>query len=144
MTDDVDDRALAQLRAMSRGLTGKADYRLEVALAVHQLQHENFRPNEVLEMMVSPGAASSSNIVRNLQALVEAGLLQQAAAGAPYHKDVRHPFWGFIGDTWTILRASVRSSEAAESVLTEAARRRALLAELTTSSAMEADPPADQ
>lgn len=126
MSDDADDRARAQLRKMSRGLTGKADYRLEVALALHQLGKESVRASEVSALLSTEGPGRPDNAVRNLKALVDAGLLQQASAGGPYHRDTRHPFWTFIGDTWSIMVATAHSVEAGRLALEEIARLRSL------------------
>jgi hypothetical protein len=116
--DDVaDDRARAQLRKLSRGLTGKAEFRLEVALAICHLGQESFRVIEVCALLAADGPGRSDNASRNLRALLEAGLLQQATEGGPYHRDTRHPFWTFVGDTWSLLLAQARSVEAGEAVL---------------------------
>ena len=112
---------------MSRGLTGKADFRLEVALAVHQLDRTSFRAFEVSATLSGEGPGRSDNAVRNLKALVDAGLLQQATDGAPYHRDARHPFWTFIGDTWAYLIAAASSATDGETALDGIARRRRVL-----------------
>jgi hypothetical protein len=124
MLPDADDRARARLRKLSRGLTGKADFRLEVALAIEQLGRTAFRASEVSAMLVGEGPGRSDNVVRNLKALVDAGLLQQAFEGGPYERDPRHPFWTFVADTWTVLLATAESPTRGEDVLNELSRAR--------------------
>lgn len=128
MAGDADGRARAQLRKTSRGLTGKSDFRLEVALAAQQLRKESFTVAEVSAMLPAEGSGRSYNAARNLQALVAAGFLQQPISGGPYHLDHRHPFWAFISDTWSILLAEAESVEAGEAG--EAAMRKIAKARL--------------
>jgi hypothetical protein len=117
MDEDADGRARAQLRRLSRGLTGTADFRLEVALAVHQLGKGTFAVHEISDTMRATTAGRSDNAARNLQAFVAAGLLKQPIRGGPYERDERHPFWRFIADTWTILLAEAHSAEEGEAAL---------------------------
>lgn len=76
-------------------------------------------------MLADEGPGRSDNAVRNLKALVDAGLLQQVTGGAPYQRDPRHPFWRFVADTWTVLRAAAESHEQEERVLHEISIERA-------------------
>jgi hypothetical protein len=103
MVDVAEDRARVALRQMSRGLTGSADFRLEVALAITQLGKANFRAADVSAVLAGSTAGRSDNVVRNLKALVDAGLLKQRTVDATYERTENHPFWTFVADTWTLL-----------------------------------------
>jgi hypothetical protein len=124
MDENADGRARARLRGISRGLTGKADFRLEVALAVQQLGKSSFTVTEVSALLPPEGPGRSDNAARNLQALVAAEFLRQPVPGGPYLRDERHPFWMFIGDTWSILLAEAQSVEAGEAAIAAIAQLR--------------------
>ncbi len=120
---DVDGRARAELRRLSRGLTGKGDLRLEVALAVNQLGQASFTVSDISALLAGD-AGRSDNVARNLKALVTAGLLQQPLPGGRYNRDPRHPFWTFVGDTWLLLLARAKSPEAGEATMAALAESR--------------------
>lgn len=105
MAADVDGQARAEMRRISRALTGMAPYRLEIALAVTQLR-PSFTVSEVSALLPSGEISKTHNISRNLQAFVEAGFLRQAEPGGPYERqDVA--FWTFISKTWAECIAAV-------------------------------------
>jgi hypothetical protein len=99
MTAITDGEALQRMRRISRALTGKAPYRLEVALAVTQLDAIQFSAGQVAAQLGEGESALSHNVSRNLQSFVAAGYLRQDAPGSAYWREST-PFWEFVRITW--------------------------------------------
>ncbi len=107
----MDGRARAELRRISRALTGKAPHRLEVALAVASHPSRSFALRDISALLPEDEVGHSHNVSRNLKAFVDAGFLGQVAPGGPYER-IDSPFWIFVVELWDYISTREQRSVA--------------------------------